>query len=180
MAVHPILLAGSWRQSQHSSSFRAVNPSTGQEFAGDYPVSSWSDCNRALDAASEAAAVLRELRPSEIGRFLRRFAERIDARADELVEIAHGETALPKTPRLATVELPRTTNQLRQAATAAEDGSWAIPTIDTKNNIRSMFGPIGPVVVFGPNNFPFAFSAAAGGDLAAAIASARSPGRRGH
>ncbi|HEY2839953.1 MAG TPA: aldehyde dehydrogenase family protein, partial [Pirellulales bacterium] len=30
--------------------------------------------------------------------------------------------------------------------------------------------PIGPVCVFGPNNFPFAFNSAAGGDFAAALA----------
>src|SRR5690606_4986549 len=35
---------------------------------------------------------------------------------------------------------------------------------------RSCYGPIGPVCVFGPNNFPFAFNSAAGGDFAAAIA----------
>ena len=68
------------------------------------------------------------------------------------------------------MELPRTTGQLRQAADAALDGSWALPTIDTRNQIRSCFEPLGPVVVFGPNNFPFAFSGLAGGDFAAAIA----------
>jgi NADP-dependent aldehyde dehydrogenase len=31
-------------------------------------------------------------------------------------------------------------------------------------------GPIGPVIVFGPNNFPLAFNSASGGDFAAAIA----------
>ena len=77
---------------------------------------------------------------------------------------------MPKSPRLADVELPRTTNQLRQAADTAIEGSWALPTIDTKNQIRSCFEPIGPVVVFGPNNFPFAFNSISGGDFAAAIA----------
>ena len=34
-----------------------------------------------------------------------------------------------------------------------------------------MYGPLGgPVVVLGPNNFPFAFNSVAGGDFAAAIA----------
>ena len=84
--------------------------------------------------------------------------------------MAHAETGLPKAPRLAEVELPRTTGQLRQAAAAARDGSWALPTIDTKLNIRSLLAPIGPVLVFGPNNFPFAFNSVAGGDFAAAIA----------
>src|SRR4029077_8997475 len=67
-------------------------------------------------------------------------------------------------------ELPRTTSQLRQAAAAAREGAWALPTIDAKNNIRSMYGPIGPVAVFGPNNFPLAFNSVSGGDFAAAIA----------
>ncbi len=102
--------------------------------------------------------------------FLERFAERIERRAVELVEMAHTETALPQKPRLADVELPRTTNQLRQAAAAAREGSWALPTIDTKLNIRSCYMPLGPVAVFGPNNFPFAFNSVAGGDFAAAIA----------
>ncbi len=44
------------------------------------------------------------------------------------------------------------------------------PVIDTKLNIRSYFAPIGPVVVFGPNNFPYAFNGISGGDFAAAIA----------
>ena len=45
-----------------------------------------------------------------------------------------------------------------------------MPTIDTKLNIRSMLAPLGPVWMFGPNNFPFAFNSVAGGDFAAAIA----------
>jgi len=39
-----------------------------------------------------------------------------------------------------------------------------------KLNIRSVLAPIGPVWVFGPNNFPFAFNSAAGGDFVAALA----------
>jgi NADP-dependent aldehyde dehydrogenase len=85
--------------------------------------------------------------------------------------MANLETALPVEPRLRSGELPRTTNQLRQAAAAARDRSWCHATIDTQTNIRSKYGPLGgPVVVFGPNNFPFAFNSIAGGDFAAAIA----------
>ncbi len=146
----------------------------------EYPVSSWADCESALEAASEAAATLRNLPPEAISRFLNRFAERLEARSAELVEQAHLETALPASPRLADVELPRTINQLRQAADAALDGSWALPTIDTKLNIRSVLAPIGPVAVFGPNNFPFAFNGAAGGDFAAAVAAGNPVIAKGH
>ena len=81
------------------------------------------------------------------------------------------ETGLAEEPRLRSVELPRTINQLRQAASAALDRSWCRATIDTKKNIRSKYGSLdGPVAVFSPNNFPFAFNSIAGGDFAAAIA----------
>src|SRR5690606_24775454 len=112
--------------------------------------------------------------------FLEAYADRIEARAADLVETAHLETALPRQPRLKDGELPRTTNQLRQAAAAAREGSWAAATIDTKANIRSMYGPIGPVAVFGPNNFPFAFNSIAGGDFAAAVAAGNPVIAKGH
>jgi 2,5-dioxopentanoate dehydrogenase len=170
MADYPVLINGAWRPANATRTFYAVNPATGDRLPGTYPVSGWDDCDAALTAAAATARELRRASPAAIAKFLTRFAERIEAGKDAIVEQAHLETALPKTPRLADVELPRTTGQLRQAANAALDGSWALPTIDTKNQIRSWFEPIGPVVVFGPNNFPFAFSGIAGGDFAAAIA----------
>src|SRR5262249_46011145 len=107
---------------------------------------------------------------SQFANFLETFAARIEAKKAAIVETANRESGLPVSPRLADNELPRTTSQLRQAAAPAREGAWALPTIDKPNNIRSMFGPIGPVVVFGPNNFPLAFNSVAGGDFAAAIA----------
>jgi NADP-dependent aldehyde dehydrogenase len=112
--------------------------------------------------------------------FLERYADRLDQNAEALVAIAAAETALPAAPRLKDVELPRTTNQLRQAAAAARDGGWSDPTIDTAANIRSMLGPVGPVIVFGPNNFPFAFNGIAGGDFAAAVAAGNPVIAKGH
>jgi len=170
MPPRSILIAGKWRAAKAGGNFHAENPATGAVLPDEFPISAWTDCDDALNAAADAANILRATPPEQIAGFLTRFAERLEARKSELVEIAHTETALPKKPRLADVELPRTTGQLRQAAAAALEGSWALPTIDTKLNIRSMFAPLGPVWVFGPNNFPFAFNSVAGGDFAAAIA----------
>jgi len=86
----------------------------------------------------DLAAQLRTLPPEKRALFLEGFAARIEARRAELVELAHAETGLPRSPRLADVELPRTTGQLRQGAAAVLEGSWAFPTIDTKLNIRSL------------------------------------------
>ena len=165
-----VLIAGQWRPSQASGSFQADNPVAMELLPDEYPVSTWQDCDEALAAAAAAAEQLRTLPADRIAQFLERFAERIEARKDELVNMAHAETGLAVSPRLADAELPRTTNQLRQAAAAVREGSWSMPTIDSKQNIRSVLASIGPVLVFGPNNFPFAFNSAAGGDFAAAIA----------
>jgi 2,5-dioxopentanoate dehydrogenase len=170
MAHQPVLIAGAWRAAKAGGAFHADNPATGQPLPAEFPVSTWADCDDALNAAGAAAAILRTVPPEQIAKFLTCFAGRIETRKVEIVDMAHAETALPKTPRLADVELPRTTGQLRQAAAAALEGSWALPTIDTKLNIRSLLAPLGPVLVFGPNNFPFAYNGVAGGDFAAAIA----------
>lgn len=170
MPVQPVLIAGEWRAARATGSFHAENPAAGEILPVEFPVSAWEDCEAALGAAANAAATLRTLAPDRLAAFLTRYAERLEARATELVDSAHAETALPKTPRLAQVELPRTTSQLRQAAAAALEGSWALPTIDTKINLRSMLEPLGPVLVFGPNNFPYAYNGVAGGDFASAIA----------
>jgi NADP-dependent aldehyde dehydrogenase len=169
MPTQPILIAGDWRAAKASGTFHAENPVTGTPLPEEFPTSAWGDCDDVLNAAADAAKSLRVIAPEQIAKFLTRYAERIEARKNEIVEIANLETALPKSPRLADVELPRTTNQLRQAAAALE-GSWALPTIDTKTNIRSLLAPLGPVLIFGPNNFPFAYNGIAGGDFAAAIA----------
>lgn len=168
--MHKILINGEWRHANYSSSFQASNPATREVLPDEYPLSSWDDCDAALDAACRAAGILASLPGSQIASFLEQYAQRIEEQADQIVALANLETALPLSPRLADIELPRTTSQLRQGADAARDGSWAMATIDTAAGIRSMYGPIGPVAVFGPNNFPLAFGSISGGDFAAAVA----------
>lgn len=170
--LQPVLVDGAWRPARSPRGrFHAVNPATGEDLPDSYPTSSFEDLEEALVAARRTAFELEALSPDAIASFLDRFAERILERADEIVAAAHLETALPAEPRLRLTELPRTTNQLHQAAAAARDRSWCRATIDEKLNIRSKYGPLGgPVVIFSPNNFPLAFNSATGGDFAAAVA----------
>ena len=174
--LQPVLVAGGWRDSVDPvGTLGAHDPATGQPIGELYPVSSYREVEQALVAAIGSAEAMASAEPSRIAGFLDAYADAIEANADALVDIAHRETGLPKTPRLRDVELPRTTGQLRQAARAVWQSSWTHPVIDTTTGLRAMFGPLTkPVVVFGPNNFPFAFNAIAGSDFASAIA-ARAP-----
>ncbi len=169
MPTHQVLIAGQWRDSNSTGTFQANNPRTASPIPEDYPVSSWAEVESALDAATTAFETLRSMPRENIAAFLEKFADRIDARTDEIRAMAHLETALPADTRLVG-ELARTTGQLRQAAAAARSASWCNPVIDTATNIRSYYAAIGPVAVFGPNNFPLAFGSISGGDFAAAIA----------
>lgn len=170
--IHPVLVGGRWREARDpAGDFGPVDPSTGEPIPEIYPVSSWPDLAEALEAGAAAAAPLAQAGPDRVAAFLEDLADGLERRADSLVAAAHRETGLPAEPRLRSVELPRTTGQLRQAAAACRERSWRRATVDTRLGLRSMLAPLGgPVAVFGPNNFPFAFNAAGGGDFAAALA----------
>ena len=107
--------------------------------------------------------------------FLDTIADQIEALGDTLLQTAHEETHLPLA-RL-TGERGRTCYQLRMFATMLRKGDYVEASIDTaipektppKPDIRRMLYPLGPVVVFGASNFPFAYSTA-GGDTASALA----------
>ena len=177
---HPILVNGQWIASSATDTFQAVNPATEQKLPGDYPVSPWSEIDQVLQVAADTAKEMRGWPGTRFAEFLEAYASEVEAQADALVAAANEETGLPVSPRLKDGELPRTTNQLRQAAEAARTESWRSPIIDTATGIRSILSPIGPVVVFGPNNFPFAFNGIAGGDFAAAIAAGNPVVAKGH
>ncbi|MBI5009112.1 MAG: aldehyde dehydrogenase (NADP(+)), partial [Bacteroidia bacterium] len=107
--------------------------------------------------------------------FLYAIADELENSGDELIRTCMAETNLPEA-RLKN-EKGRTIFQLRSYADHCESGAWLDARIDTavpdrvppKPDIRKMNVPLGPVAVFGPSNFPFAYSTA-GGDTASALA----------
>lgn len=156
--------------------FQGFNPATGELLEPQFHYATIGDLNRAADLAEEAFEGYRNTAPGLRAEFLRSIASGIEAIADELVDRANRETALPEA-RLRG-ELARTANQLRLFANVVEEGSWVNARIDPaeperkplpRADIRSMLRPLGPVAVFGSSNFPLAFSVA-GGDTASALA----------
>src|SRR5207245_3628807 len=159
-----------------SERFYATNPATGQTLQTGFSPATADQVERAVQIASEAFAVYGRTSGKQRGAFLRTIAAKIESLADELIGLAHQETALPKPRRKG--ETVRTCLQLRLFAEIAEEGSWVGARIDRaeparkptpKPDIRSMLRPLGPIAVFGASNFPLAFSVA-GGDTASALA----------
>src|ERR1022692_4419992 len=154
----------------------AADPVTGQRLQpGFIPVTA-EEVALAVRLAAEAFYLYQRVPGRERGALLRKIAAKIESIADDVIERAAQETALPQA-RLQG-ETARTCAQLRLFAQVAEEGSWVQARIDRadpdrkpgpKPDIRSMLRPLGPVVVFGASNFPLAFSVA-GGDTASALA----------
>jgi NADP-dependent aldehyde dehydrogenase len=128
-----------------------------------------------MQEAWKAFAVYRKCTLKQRADFMRAIAAAIEALGDELLKVTGEETNLPEA-RLRS-ERARTMYQLTSYADACEKGDWLETRIDTaipdkappKPDIRKMMVPIGPVVVFGAANFPYAYSTA-GGDTATALA----------
>jgi len=57
MDVAQILVNGTWQDATGETTFHAFNPSTGEALTTEFPISDWTDCDAALNAATEAAAV---------------------------------------------------------------------------------------------------------------------------
>jgi NADP-dependent aldehyde dehydrogenase len=128
-----------------------------------------------MEQAWNAFLVYRNYPPGQKAAFMRAIGKAIEDLGEELIEVAKEETHLTEARLRA--ERARTVFQLNSYADACETASWMDIRIDRamkeKNpprpDLRKMMIPLGPVVVFGAANFPFAYSTA-GGDTACALA----------
>lgn len=133
---------------------------------------STQDIDRRIQMAAEAFQFLKNITISERAEFMNAVADQIEALGEELLTVTHAETSLPLA-RL-TGEKSRTVGQWRSYAKAVAAGIYTEARIDLarpekqKGDLRKYNVGIGPVVVFGASNFPYAFSTA-GGDTASAI-----------
>jgi alpha-ketoglutaric semialdehyde dehydrogenase len=132
-----------------------------------------AEIDTVMNEAWEAFQTYRETTLKQRAGLMRRIATEIVAEGDALIYTAMRETNLPEA-RLRN-ERARTQFQLTSYAEACETGTWLDVRIDTAitdkgdPDLRKWLVPVGPVVVFGASNFPFAYSTA-GGDTASALA----------
>ena len=125
-----------------------------------------------MNEAWQAFGAFRRTTLKQRADLMRAIARELEA-ADIVITTAMRETNLPEA-RLRN-ERTRTAFQLTSYADYCEAGDWLEARIDTASadnqnpDIRKLQVPLGPVVVFGASNFPFAYSTA-GGDTATALA----------
>ena len=127
--------------------------------------------NNTMVASMEAFNIYKNSSPSIRKKLMYAIAKELEIKQSLLIEVAHAESHLP-IDRLEQ-EIKRTCIQLQQYADATEEGAWMQAAIDQlqypQPDLRKCLMPLGPVVVFGSSNFPFAYSTA-GGDTASALA----------
>jgi NADP-dependent aldehyde dehydrogenase len=169
-------LIGFGSSSPGGATFKAFNPAANASLEPSFASATLEDVDRAAQLAAEAAPVWAKMSGADRNRFLHLIADKLEMNAVALAERASQETALPL-PRCNS-EISRTAGQLRLYGDAAERGDYLDVRIETaipdrkplpKPDHRSMLRALGPVVVFGSSNFPFAYSVA-GGDSASAFA----------
>ncbi len=167
---------GNQQSAKGNKTYKTFNPQLNIENEYVFTEASQVEIDEAVELATNAFKVFRTVSGQRKAEFLNAIADEILALNDELIQVYCSETGLPE--GRAKGERGRTVGQLRSFAVLVNEGSWVKATIDSaepdrapipKSDIRKMFVPLGPVVVFGASNFPLAYSTA-GGDTAAALA----------
>jgi len=169
-------LIGNTLSATGKDTFTAANPASGELLPEQFYLITEEEAVAVTAKAASAFILYNKKSAEEKAIFLDAIADEIMAIGDALINRAMQESGLPAA-RL-TGERGRTTGQLKMFAKLLREGSWVDARVDTaipdrqplpKPDLRSMLVPLGPVMVFGASNFPFAYSAA-GGDTASALA----------
>jgi 2,5-dioxopentanoate dehydrogenase len=176
MAITGKMLIGSRSLVDHRTTFKAVNPATGETMEPAFSTAGETEVAQACALAAAAFDSYRDSSTALRASFLDRIAENILALGDELIDRASAETGLPR-GRLEG-ERSRTVAQLRLFSDVIRSGDWQGLRIDhaiperkpaPRPDLRLCRIALGPVAVFGASNFPLAFSVA-GGDTVSALA----------
>jgi NADP-dependent aldehyde dehydrogenase len=161
---------------QQGRTVQGVDPRSGEKVGDPVPEATAAQLEDILAAAAAVAPAFGGSAPAARIGLLTALADRLDEQVTPLSELAARESGLPL-PRL-TGEVARTSGQLRLFAQVVADGGYLEVITDSADPgavpprpaLRRWLEPLGPVLIFGASNFPFAFSVL-GGDTASALAS---------
>jgi NADP-dependent aldehyde dehydrogenase len=156
--------------------FHAVDPSANRQLPTIFTQASETETERAVRKAETAFRDYANLPLKQRGTFLHAIAAAIRTHRNELIRWFSIETGLSE--ERAAKELERSCYQFESYVDGVVSGYALEAKIDVPDEVqktqgrpdlRKMNMPLGPVVVFGASNFPFAYSTI-GGDVASALA----------
>jgi succinate-semialdehyde dehydrogenase/glutarate-semialdehyde dehydrogenase len=147
-----LFIDGEWLGAQGRKSQPVINPAT-EEVLGHLPHAGVADLDRALAAAQRAWGEWRALLPVQRAKILRKAAENIRSRAEEIA-------------RIATLEMGKSIHETRlEVQGSAEIFDWyaeegrraygrVLPQRLSGQRMTVVKEPVGPVAAFAPWNFP--------------------------
>ena len=142
-----LYIGGAWVEPVGTGRHEVVDPTTEQVYA-TVPEGAAADADRAVAAAKEAFPAWSEVAPAERGKQLRRVAEGLEARKDELADIESHE-----------IGTPRALSPFMQVGLGIAAFNQAADVVDTfefedRSNGLIVREPIGVVGAITPWNYP--------------------------
>jgi len=149
-----LLIGGRWGGAESEERFDVTNPATG-EVVGTVPDGSEADVQGAIDAAADALESWKSLPAIERARVLRRSADVIRERKDEIAAVMTAEQGKPLAEAAGEVEYAA--NFLEWFGGEAERVyGQVVPAVNAANRVLVLRQPVGVVAAITPWNFPAA------------------------
>jgi succinate-semialdehyde dehydrogenase / glutarate-semialdehyde dehydrogenase len=147
-----LFIGGEWLSAEGRKTSPVINPAT-EEVIGYVPHASKADLDRALAAALQGFKAWRAIFPDERGRILKRAADLLRERKEEIARIATTESG--KVIHETRIEVLMSANIFEWYA---EEGRRAygrvLPQRAPGTRLAVVKEPVGPVAAFAPWNFP--------------------------
>ncbi len=149
-----LLVGGEWVEASSESRFDVTNPATG-EVVGSMPDAGPEDVEAAIDAAAAALDGWKSLPAIERARVLRRSADVIRERKDEIAAVMTAEQGKPLAEAAGEVEYAASFLEWFGGEAERVYGQ-VVPAVNPQNRVLVLRQPVGVVAAITPWNFPAA------------------------
>ena len=149
-----LLRGGEWVEAENGARFDVVNPATG-EVVGSVPDAGAADVQAAIDAAAAAFEPWRSLAAIDRARILRRSADLIRDRQDEIAAVMTAEQGKPLAEAAGEVEYAASFFEWF-AGEAERVYGTVVPAQSARNRVLVLRQPVGVTAAITPWNFPAA------------------------
>src|SRR5712692_7672861 len=149
-----LLIGGQWVGAESEERFDVTNPATG-EVVGTVPDGSQADVQGAIDAAAGAFEGWKSLPAIERARVLRRSADLVRERRDEIAAVMTAEQGKPLAEAAGEVEYAASFLEWFGGEAERVYGQ-VVPAINSQNRVLVLRQPVGVVAAITPWNFPAA------------------------